>query len=89
MEDKQVKPDHTPTNRAGTAGQGLRILARMIARCLVTQELGVNEQFPYDSNEPYVPGILGGETKKDAAGQQSRSGKNLPQPLPSTPINYA
>ena len=69
MEGKEVKPGHASTNRTGTPSQGLRILARMITRRLVVQELGVNEQCPSDFNTPFMTGIIEGETKKDTGAQ--------------------
>ena len=49
MDHKEVKLTHAQVSKATGANEGLRVLARMIARCLMEEKSGVNGQHPHST----------------------------------------
>lgn len=70
MDHKEVNPGHAQVSRH--ASEGLRILARMIARQLVAGKFGGNEQCPSGYGRPCMPDTL----VEEEAGNGSNKGTN-------------
>lgn len=61
MSENKVNPSpgYSITDRKlGSAGEGLRILARLIARHLLTEKLGMDGQHPSGCSTPCMPDAL-------------------------------
>lgn len=59
MNQYKSKPGHVLVgSRASTASEGLRILARMIARHLIQREVGVDGQCASDGGRAPIPDAL-------------------------------
>ena len=83
MTQDKVKPDHTlASSKTGSASEGLRILARMIARHLLAEKPGVDEQHPSGCSIPCMPDTL----VKEEAGNGSNQ---KPMGRPRLSVDFA
>jgi hypothetical protein len=59
MNHEKVNMDHSLTDsRTDNAGEGMRLLARIIARHLVMEKLRMDKQRPSGFSTPYLPHAL-------------------------------
>jgi hypothetical protein len=72
MDLKKGKFGNVPVSRAKGKNEGLRILARMIARRLLAEKSGLDEHYPSDCSRPLLPD----DTKTEKAGNGEDKGTN-------------